>query len=332
MIGRFIPTPIRSDEKNLLSNFNEARLGLVGKLLGGESKKSLIQLRAGAADQIYELETAKFLNGIRVPRTLILQSISDSPAPLNQCPLGHWKSECEALNKIISERKARKGNIKIGFVFKSSEAEISEVPADLSAESGQQIPKTKNNTYRPGDSEGYQANNPSSIDDIVAPNINSTTILRGTFGLKKPPAGVICHNISSHPPIIEDISKSDSIRDGTKIDVIPPKIMMAKKTVIYSDDYQESSDYEESSSPIRVKNEFGTNNHVQNSSDGNNTPSEHTCMAEKARLGKITQNQFLKYVSIVDRAPQGSNAANIKIGSELLGESFTDTEMSESPI
>ncbi|OMJ25857.1 hypothetical protein AYI70_g602, partial [Smittium culicis] len=80
--------------------------------------------------------------------------------------------------------------------------------------------------------------------------------------------------------------------------------MVAKKTVIYSDDYQESSDFEESSSPIRVKNEFGTNNHVQNSSDGNNTPSEHTRMAEKARLGKITQDQFLKYVSIVDRAPQ----------------------------
>ncbi|OMJ20447.1 hypothetical protein AYI70_g4112 [Smittium culicis] len=78
--------PIRSDEKNLLSNFNEARLGLVGKLLGGEAKQSLSQLRAGTADQNFELETAKFLNGIRVPRTLILQSISDSPAPLNQCP------------------------------------------------------------------------------------------------------------------------------------------------------------------------------------------------------------------------------------------------------
>ncbi|OMJ19598.1 hypothetical protein AYI69_g6563, partial [Smittium culicis] len=87
-IGRFIPTPISSDEYFLLSNFNEARLGLVGKLLGGESKQSLSQLRAGTADQNFELETAKFLNGIRVPRTLILQSISDSPAPLNQCPVG----------------------------------------------------------------------------------------------------------------------------------------------------------------------------------------------------------------------------------------------------
>ncbi|OMJ12417.1 hypothetical protein AYI70_g9134 [Smittium culicis] len=75
-IGRFIPTPIRSDEKILLSSFNEARLGLVGKLLGwGESKQSLSQLRAGTADQNFELETAKFLSDIRVPRTHILQSI-----------------------------------------------------------------------------------------------------------------------------------------------------------------------------------------------------------------------------------------------------------------
>ncbi|OMJ16906.1 hypothetical protein AYI70_g6298 [Smittium culicis] len=43
---------------------------------------------AGAADQIYELETAKFLDGIRVARSLILESISDLPAPLNQYPVG----------------------------------------------------------------------------------------------------------------------------------------------------------------------------------------------------------------------------------------------------
>ncbi|OMJ17837.1 hypothetical protein AYI70_g5693 [Smittium culicis] len=46
------------------------------------------QLRAGAADQIYELETAKFLGGIRVARSLILESISDLPASLNQLPVG----------------------------------------------------------------------------------------------------------------------------------------------------------------------------------------------------------------------------------------------------
>ncbi|OMJ21070.1 hypothetical protein AYI70_g3699 [Smittium culicis] len=59
-------------------------LGLVGKLLVEKSKKSLSQLRSGAADQIYELETAKFFDGIRVAKSHILESISDLPAPLKQ--------------------------------------------------------------------------------------------------------------------------------------------------------------------------------------------------------------------------------------------------------
>ncbi|OMJ30169.1 hypothetical protein AYI69_g300 [Smittium culicis] len=88
-IGRYIPALIGSEPKFFLSNSNEARLELVLKLLGGGgSKKSLRQLCAGAADQIYELETAKFLNGIRVARSLILESIRDLNAPLNQCSVG----------------------------------------------------------------------------------------------------------------------------------------------------------------------------------------------------------------------------------------------------
>ncbi|OMJ21034.1 hypothetical protein AYI70_g3717, partial [Smittium culicis] len=36
---------------------------------------------------------------------------------------GHWKSDCEVLNKIINEKKARKGANKMGFVFNSTEPE-----------------------------------------------------------------------------------------------------------------------------------------------------------------------------------------------------------------
>ncbi|OMJ28060.1 hypothetical protein AYI69_g2477 [Smittium culicis] len=71
-IGRLIPALISIDTNILFSNSNEAQLGPIGKLLGGESKKSLSHLRAGTADQIYELETAKFLNGLSVARSLIL--------------------------------------------------------------------------------------------------------------------------------------------------------------------------------------------------------------------------------------------------------------------
>ncbi|OMJ07462.1 hypothetical protein AYI70_g3020 [Smittium culicis] len=42
---------------------------------GGESKQSYIQLRAGTAGPNFELETEKFLDGIRVARSLIFQDI-----------------------------------------------------------------------------------------------------------------------------------------------------------------------------------------------------------------------------------------------------------------
>ncbi|OLY81111.1 hypothetical protein AYI68_g4781, partial [Smittium mucronatum] len=79
--------PHRALIQKLLISSNEVRLELVGKLLGGESKKTLSQFRAGAAGQNIELETAKFLDGIRVARLTILEGISESPAPLNQCPV-----------------------------------------------------------------------------------------------------------------------------------------------------------------------------------------------------------------------------------------------------
>ncbi|OMJ16484.1 hypothetical protein AYI69_g7829 [Smittium culicis] len=60
------------------------------------------QLRAGAADQIYELETAKFLNGIRVAISLILSGINDLPAPLNLFPVCIYHfAFCEFSNLAI---------------------------------------------------------------------------------------------------------------------------------------------------------------------------------------------------------------------------------------
>ncbi|OLY84351.1 hypothetical protein AYI68_g1482, partial [Smittium mucronatum] len=86
-IGRFIAESTSNRRERRIISSNEVRLELVGKLLGGESKKTLSQFRAGAAGQNIELETAKFLDGIRVARLTILEGISESPAPLNQCPV-----------------------------------------------------------------------------------------------------------------------------------------------------------------------------------------------------------------------------------------------------
>ncbi|OMJ18723.1 hypothetical protein AYI70_g5189 [Smittium culicis] len=74
--------------KKFCSQDSNAWLGLVVKLLMGESRQPLSQLRSGIADHNFELETAKFLNGMHVPRTLILQSISDSPVPLVKFSVG----------------------------------------------------------------------------------------------------------------------------------------------------------------------------------------------------------------------------------------------------
>ncbi|OLY80304.1 hypothetical protein AYI68_g5606 [Smittium mucronatum] len=45
------------------------------------------KLQAGVAEHKIELKTAKFMDIIRVARLAILEGISESPAPLNQCPV-----------------------------------------------------------------------------------------------------------------------------------------------------------------------------------------------------------------------------------------------------
>ncbi|PVV02168.1 hypothetical protein BB560_003395, partial [Smittium megazygosporum] len=72
---------------------NQGRNIMVGKLLGGESKETrslLAQSRDRYSPYMKELETGRFMNGIRVVRTLILDRIKCSPTPLNQCPVGPW--------------------------------------------------------------------------------------------------------------------------------------------------------------------------------------------------------------------------------------------------
>ncbi|OLY84913.1 hypothetical protein AYI68_g913 [Smittium mucronatum] len=74
---------------SFLSFFSQpSSVGAGRKNPWGGSKKSFFQLRADDARQTIELGTAKFLDGIRVASLLILKSISRSPSPLNQYPVG----------------------------------------------------------------------------------------------------------------------------------------------------------------------------------------------------------------------------------------------------
>ncbi|PVU94445.1 hypothetical protein BB561_002546 [Smittium simulii] len=62
-----------------------------------------------------ELETEKFMYGIRVARTLILNGIKFSPIPLNRCPNHQIRKKIileEIRNEIASQVKAIKDSTK----------------------------------------------------------------------------------------------------------------------------------------------------------------------------------------------------------------------------
>ncbi|PVV02156.1 hypothetical protein BB560_003396, partial [Smittium megazygosporum] len=68
------------DESTNNQALNQGRNIMVGKLLGGESKETrslLAQSRDRYSPYMKELETGRFMNGIRVVRTLILDRIKD---------------------------------------------------------------------------------------------------------------------------------------------------------------------------------------------------------------------------------------------------------------
>ncbi|OMJ23461.1 hypothetical protein AYI70_g2255 [Smittium culicis] len=190
---------------------------------------------------------------------------------------GHWKSDCEVLNKIINEKKARKSASKMGFVFKSTETEKT-VGLESTAPTIKNLPfvtaaTTKTND---GDKKAAEAKKLESNDGSG----------------------------SSHTTSVRTIKETDG--------------------------YKESSDYERSSSPIEIKKEHIIFNSNQSDSYCNKTPSEHSSMAGKARLGLIPQNEFLNYVSSIDRAPQGANVANMELDSIPLGDTGADTEMRQN--
>ncbi|OMJ19518.1 hypothetical protein AYI70_g4678 [Smittium culicis] len=61
-------------------------------------------------------------------------------------------------------------------------------------------------------------------------------------------------------------------------------------------------------------------------SDGYSPPSEHALMAEKARMGQISEQAFNKFVTNVDKAPPGSNKAAIEPGSDAEHQEISDVE------
>ncbi|PVU88616.1 hypothetical protein BB561_005754 [Smittium simulii] len=123
-IGQFIPRLFRICNDNKNEPLTQAKMKLVGKLLGGESKKFLLQLQKKKMSNVplsMELETAKLMYGICVARTLILDGIKFSPTPFNQFPVDmETKIDCvaQAINlfETIKRRKLEKLKTYIGFI------------------------------------------------------------------------------------------------------------------------------------------------------------------------------------------------------------------------
>ncbi|OMJ18662.1 hypothetical protein AYI69_g6926 [Smittium culicis] len=202
--------------------------------------------------------------------------------------VGHWKSDCEVLNKIIYEKKARKGANKMGFIFKSTEPEKT-VGLESTAPIIKNLPfesaaATKTNIC---DKKAAEAKKLEPNDGSGSSHTSSVRTIRGTTGIKKPPASSIAQ-IQLEPSTLKKISSDDDTgSDYSTINYSIQKNINANKNAIETDDYEESSDYERSSSPIEIKKEHIIFKNIQSDSDGNNTPSEHSMMAGKARLGLV---------------------------------------------
>ncbi|OMJ20363.1 hypothetical protein AYI70_g4158 [Smittium culicis] len=153
----------------------------------------------------------------------------------------------------------------------------------------------------------------STNDEAAAAKPGTINRLRGTVGLKKPPASPL--NAAVMPPSSnEKVSSGDDTEsDGSDDDNHQPIIKRTAKSTINSDYFSDISVDSDMNSPMEIKKEFiSLKLSPTNESDGYSPPSAHALMAEKARMGQISEQVFNNSVSKVDKAPPGSNKAAIE--------------------
>ncbi|OMJ11293.1 hypothetical protein AYI70_g9824 [Smittium culicis] len=162
-----------------------------------------------------------------------------------------------------------------------------------------------------------------------SPGTKSTAInrLRGTVGLKKSSAYSI--NLkklaSDKNQKVSPADDTDESKDELKL---PKATSINNNKIVESDDSQDSYSIAGSSSPIEIKKEYiSPIPNTFESSEGNNTPSEHDIMAENARLGKISEKEFIDYVYKLNCAPQGKNLTGMNLGSDPPDQSSSDIEI-----
>ncbi|OMJ23946.1 hypothetical protein AYI70_g1914 [Smittium culicis] len=218
---------------------------------------------------------------------------------------GHWKSECHKIKKNQIKKNARDNMQKLRFSFNSSDAEAPPVSAALRTDDSKSVTIEAQPSTKPVEKSKIINDTEVSTNDEAATAKPSTiNRLRGTVGLKKPPASSL--NAAAMPPSSNEKVSSDDDTD---------------------DDFSDISVDSDMSSPMEIKKEFiSPNLSSNNESDGYSPPSAHALMAEKSRMGQISEQAFNKYVSNVDKAPPGSNIAAIEPGSDAEHQEISDID------
>ncbi|OMJ20948.1 hypothetical protein AYI70_g3776 [Smittium culicis] len=227
---------------------------------------------------------------------------------------GHKKSECQTLKNITNKKKFMSDMAKSSLKFSHPEPAKVEFSTPSASLIKNDAPKTNFNNASIHKTPKISGDD-KHLSKTEFPGTKSTTIyrLRGTLESDK--------NQKVSPA-------DDTESDESNYEVEIPKTKSINNKIVESDDSQDSSSIAGSSSPIEIKKEYiSRRSDIFESSEGNNTPSKHDIMAEKVRIGKISEKEFMDYVSKVDCAPQGSNISGIDLDSDTPDQSSSDVEI-----
>ncbi|OMJ17597.1 hypothetical protein AYI70_g5879 [Smittium culicis] len=241
---------------------------------------------------------------------------------------GHWKSECHKIKKNQIKKNARENMQKLKFSFNSSNAEAPPVSAaPQTDDSNYVIAEAQSSTKPVEKSKIINDTEVSTNDEAATAKPGTINRLRGTVGLKKPPASSLNDAVMPRSSNEKVSSGDDTESDASDGENHQPIIRKTTKSTINSDYFSYISVDSDMSSPMEIKKEFiSPNLSPTNESDGYSPPSAHALVSEKARMWQISEQAFNNYISNVDKAQPGNNIAAIEPESESEHQEISDIE------
>ncbi|OMJ09900.1 hypothetical protein AYI70_g10658 [Smittium culicis] len=170
---------------------------------------------------------------------------------------GHWKSECHKIKKNQIKKNARESMQKLKISFKSSNAEAQPVLAAPRTDGSKSVIAEAQPSSKPVEkSKIINYTEVSTNDEAETAKPGTINRLRGTVGLKNPPASSL--NIAVMPRSSnEKVSSDNDIEsDGSDDDNHQPIIKRTAKSTINSDNFSYISVDSDMSSPREIKKKF----------------------------------------------------------------------------